>query len=173
MRGVGVVVVSCAQVTISAAGKWSCDDNCAADTHTFGYDTKALCDTGCQVACTSIAVDTWKPASQTVASGSAVKFTLRSKDPNKYFELREASTIGKTIVTGTTDANGCYSGEIPAQSDGDHTYEICYAVLGVCTAQVSPVTITWGKPGMSWQQTIVYVGAAVAGVYLLGVLLKR
>lgn len=126
------------------------------------------------VTCVSIAKDTWKPATTNLKTGENLAITVRSNEINKKFNIGYADTITlerHVILSGTTDASGCYTGEIPAQTDGTYKLTVCFLVLNIScpiTAPIYPISITWGTKSMDWQ-TMALIGAGILGLaYVLG-----
>jgi hypothetical protein len=126
------------------------------------------------VACNSISKDTWKPATTNPKSGENLAITVRSNETNKAFNIGYADAVTlerHVILSGTTDENGCYTGEIPAQADGTYKLTVCFLVLNIScpiTAPIYPISITWGTKSMDWQ-TMVLISAGILGLaYVIG-----
>lgn len=99
-------------------------------------------------ACGVIPVDSWKPEITNPTSGATVPIVIRSKDPNKHF-LVQSNVLGginTLMFDGTTDATGCYSGELPPLPDGTYNIFVCYDIAGVClfSSTIGTKSITWG-----------------------------
>ncbi len=126
------------------------------------------------VTCASIAKDTWKPETNNPKTSENLAITVRSTDINKNFNIGYADAITlerHVLMSGTTDASGCYTGTIPAQADGTYKLTVCFLVLNIScpiTAPVHLLSITWGTKSMDWQ-TMALIGAGILGLaYVLG-----
>lgn len=120
------------------------------------------------VGCSSLAVDTWKPATTNPTTGANLAITVRSKEFNKAFNIgyADALTLERhVIMSGVTDATGCFTGEIPAQADGVYNLTVCFLFLNIACpiiAPINPISITWGSKPMSLT-TMLFLGALGLG----------
>lgn len=126
------------------------------------------------ITCNSISKDTWKPETNNPATGTNLAIVVRSTDVNKKFNIGYADAITlerHVFLSGTTDASGCYTGEIPAQADGTYKLTVCFLVLNIAcpiTAPIHPISITWGTKSMDLQ-TVILIGAGILALaYVLG-----
>ena len=124
--------------------------------------------------CSSLSVDTWKPTTTNPKSGAFLDITVRSKEVNKDFNIGFADAITlerRILLSGKTDAVGCFTGQIPAQADGTYNLTVCFLFFGLpcpITNPINPITITWGGKPLDIQ-TVALLGAGILGLaYILG-----
>lgn len=128
------------------------------------------------ITCSSLLVDTWKPVTTSPKTGANLAITVRSKEMNKAFNIGYANAITlerQVILSGTTDAIGCFTGEIPAQADGVYNLTVCFLFLNIScpiTAPINPISVTWGTKPMDIV-TIAVLGSL--GLGLAYVFLRR
>lgn len=129
--------------------------------------------------CTSLAVDTWKPTITNLKTGENLPITVRSKEINKSFNIGYADAITlerHVILSGTTDASGCFTGEIPAQADGTYNLTVCFLFLNIScpiTAPVNPISITWGTKPLDIQTMILYAALGLGAAYIIGQVIAK
>lgn len=118
--------------------------------------------------CLSMAEDTWKPEITNPESGQPLQFTLRSASPNTHFLILKQNLLTWDKLTeGTTDTDGCFTGEIQPQQDGSYTLKACYDVFGACITDIGTVYVTWGTKPMDLG-TMAVIAAGLLGIaYIL------
>ncbi len=128
--------------------KYSCLNGCSTAVYVGDYDSKAACLTGCAPpppSCGNIAADSWSVNSVKVASGEAISFVIRSKDPNKSFLVMDTTDPRNptTLITGATDLSGCYSGNM-THIDGRYTITV-NLTNGILLFPIGSKVLQWGE----------------------------
>jgi len=124
--------------------------------------------------CSTLAVNTWKPATVSIKSGESVSFTVRSQNPYTNFDLYYQSLAGtQTIISAKTDSAGCYTGTIQPLPDGEYLIYMCYPVLSICTSGFAQIHIRWGAKTLDIATMIMYAALGLGVAYVLGQVIAK